>query len=190
MSVCSSLALGFLSSAAGQILEKKCLWGTNVCVCVCWGVVVVVVVLVGAEGLETAVVGGVNPTHYNSSLWPVLGKSGLQGPTATSYQYVFPPFHLSKWPLTAATLTSLSSQSLCQHLIRVTTAGSWCKGWWWWWCRIEGCECTELTEWQICVCNLFFFFTLETKACTVRGPRRMECCNVRGQEQHNGSLLI
>ena len=33
----------------------------------------------GAEGLETAVVGGVNPTHYNSSLWPVLGKRGTTG---------------------------------------------------------------------------------------------------------------
>lgn len=61
----------------------------------------------GAEGLETAVVGGVNPTHYNSSLWPVLGK-GLQGPTASSYQYVFLPFHLSKWPLTAWWLPSPS----------------------------------------------------------------------------------
>lgn len=70
----------------------------------------------GAEGLETAVVGGVNPTHYNSSLWPVLGK-GLQGPTAASYQYVFPLFHLSKWPLTALWLTSLSRWlSLCVSL--------------------------------------------------------------------------
>lgn len=42
--------------------------------CVCWGVGR------GSEGLETAVVGGVNPTHYNSSLWPVLGGDyrGLQ----------------------------------------------------------------------------------------------------------------
>lgn len=61
----------------------------------------------GAEGLETAVVGGVNPTHYNSSLWPVLGK-GLQGPTTASYQYVFPLFHLTKWPLTAVWLTGLA----------------------------------------------------------------------------------
>lgn len=85
----------------------------------------------GAEGLETAVVGGVNPTHYNSSLWPVLGK-GLQGPTATSYQYVFPLFHLSKWPLTAPRLTSLSlsvshvsfSVSLCQYMIPLIIAGT------------------------------------------------------------------
>lgn len=71
------------------------------CVCVC------------AEGLERVVVGGVNPAHYNSSLWPILGK-GLQGPTAASYQYVFPLFHLSKCPLTALWLTSFSqSLSLC-----------------------------------------------------------------------------
>lgn len=63
---------------------------------------------VGSEGWvgglkrERAVVGGVNPTHYNSSLWPILGK-GLQGPTAASYQYVFLLFHLSECPLTAAT---------------------------------------------------------------------------------------
>lgn len=68
-------------------------------VCVCWGLGR------GAAGLETAVVGGVNPTHYNSSLWPVLGK-GLQGPTVVSYQYVFLLFHLSKWPLTARWLGS------------------------------------------------------------------------------------
>lgn len=72
----------------------------------------------GAAGLEKAVVGGVNPTHYNSSLWPVLGK-GLQGPTAVSYQYVFLLFHLSKWPLTAWWLGSLSLSMwiMCKYFI-------------------------------------------------------------------------
>lgn len=77
-----------------------------------------------AEGLERAVVGGVNPTHYNSSLRPILGK-GLQGPTAASYQYVFPLFHLSECPLTAATLTSLPC-SLSLHLF-VSVWSNYCR---------------------------------------------------------------
>lgn len=91
-----------------MLVGNKCVIG---CVCVC-------VYMFVCDGLgawtERVVVGGVNPTHYNSSPWTIMGK-GLQGPTAASYQYVFPLFHLSKCPLTALRLTSLS-QSLPMSL--------------------------------------------------------------------------
>lgn len=91
-----------------MLVGNKCVIG---CVCVC--VYMFVCDGVGAW-TERVVVGGVNPTHYNSSPWTIMGK-GLQGPTAASYQYVFPLFHLCKCPLTALRLTSLS-QSLPMSL--------------------------------------------------------------------------
>lgn len=96
------------------------------------------------EGLERVVVGGVNPTHYKSCLWPILG-TGLQGPNAASYQYVFPLFHLSKCPLTALWLTSLS-QSFPLRLF-VSVSSNYCRDRvytcdkrWWWWCSLEACQ--------------------------------------------------
>ena len=187
MSVCSSLALGFLSSAAGQILEKKCLWGTNVWVCVCGcgggggG---------GAEGLETAVVGGVNPTHYNSSLWPVLGKRGTTGAYRHILSICISPFS----PLQVAPDCTDSNQPLLtvplsahdpSHDCRMQWMMMMMQNWRVWVNRIDW-----LTRFLFVIFFFFFFFTQETKACTVWGPRRLECCNVHGQEQHNGSLLI
>lgn len=103
---------------AGQTHQQKCLWGTNVSMCVRESVL-------GGWGGETALVGGVNPTHYNSSLWPFSGK-GLQGPTAASYQYVFLFLHLCKRPLTTlaclAVLVAIWSFVEINHNSSITSA--------------------------------------------------------------------